>query len=97
MGAAAITLGLNLAATYLPQVILLIKQIRQKDGTVITVATVVSKLDEADADFQDNLNADAAWFAAHGYSADAADVAKGSPAPSPAPATVAVSVDPAAP
>ena len=68
MSAAAITLGLNLAATYLPDIIVLIKHIVQKDGSVVTVATVVSKLDASAAAFADNLNADAAWFKANNLS-----------------------------
>lgn len=65
MSAAAITVGLNLAATYLPDVIVLVKHILQKDKTTITVATVIAKLDASDVAFADNLKADAAWFAEH--------------------------------
>lgn len=66
MAAAAITLALNLAAQYGPAVITFIKQIRQKDGNVVTSVTILAKLDAADAQFEDNLKADADWFAAHG-------------------------------
>ena len=70
MAAAAIPIALDLASKYLPAVITLIKQIKKKDGSVVTIATIVATLDEGDADFQDNLRADADWFAAHGMNPD---------------------------
>ena len=72
--AEGITLGLNLAAQYSPAIITFIKQIKQKDGSVVTSVTILAKLDEADADFNDNLKADADWFAKHGMTADGTPV-----------------------
>lgn len=55
---------------YLPAQITFVRQVFKKDKTVATSITVVQKLNEGDADFDDNMKANDQWFASHGLDSD---------------------------
>lgn len=61
---------INLGSVLVPAVITYIRQIRHKDGSVTTMAVVISRYDENDAGFQANIAADDAWFDKNGLTPD---------------------------
>jgi len=88
MAAAAIPLALQLASVYVPEIITWIRQIRKKDGTIVNTMTIIEKLDEADAQFADNIAASQKWFMEHGLNADGSPIVPPAPpAPPAAPGT----------